>query len=458
MANSGTASKILSPKVGFLLMFGMAAGAVVGPWLVQMSWWVSLTGSSLVLGVIATGILLIPIAFCYGELGSMLPFAGGEYTYARHAYGDRVAWWVGWLTILLYVTAVSFMSMAVVWVFKAVVFPEMPYYGSLLIAIGVALLFTLINVYSIRLSAGLQLAMTVILVVIGLVIAILFLTSAHWTIDNWKPFFAKGISGWFVAIGMLVIMYTGFDAIVQMVEEANYPRRQHVWVMLGAILLIMVFYIIIISGNSGMKPTSWISEQELVSYTIVKEFWGSVPAAFIGVAAILATLTTLNALLIAGIRTVFAVARGGWLPKGLSHVSKRDVPDYATWFVFILAMVILLASGQKWLEAIMTVAALTAGLIYVFVPVAALVLRKKHPQWTRPYKMPGWMGILATIFGLVILVATITGTPPIGWLIFAIFVAIGIIIFAWMLYKHATDENYSSLKALSPEDIPVERE
>jgi APA family basic amino acid/polyamine antiporter len=163
-------------------------------------------------------------------------------------------------------------------------------------------------------------------------------------------------------------------------------------------------------------------------------------------------------LLIAGIRTVFAVARGGWLPKGLSHVSKQDVPDNATWFVFILAMVILLAAGQKWLEALMTMAAITAGLIYVFVPVAALVLRKKHPNWTRPYKMPGWMGILATIFGLVILVATILGTPPIGWLIFAIFMAIGIIIFAWMLYKHSTDESYSSLKALSPEDIPAERE
>jgi APA family basic amino acid/polyamine antiporter len=155
---------------------------------------------------------------------------------------------------------------------------------------------------------------------------------------------------------------------------------------------------------------------------------------------------------------VFAVARGGWLPKNLGHVSKRDVPDYASWFVFVLSMVILVISGQKWLEAIMTVAAIAASLIYIFVPVAAMVLRKKHPQWNRPFKMPGWMCVLAIIFGVIILLGTVSGTPPVGWLVFAIFMAIGLILFIWMSNKHKTDESYRSIKALTPEDIPEGRE
>jgi len=451
---SNSIARILSPKIGFFLMFAMAAGAVVGPWLVQMSWWVSFTGPSLLLAVIATGLLLIPIAFCYGELGAMLPFAGGEYNYAQHAYGERLSWWIGWLAILLYVCAVSFMSMAVVWILKSVFSVNFTYIISLIISLFISFIFTLINVYSIKISAQIEMLMTVCLMIIGLIVAIIFLSSSHWTLENWRPFFSQGVSGWFVAVGMLVIMYTGFDAIVQMVEEANYPRKRHAWVLVGSIILIMCFYIVIVSGNSGMKPTSWITEQDLVSFNIIKEYWGIGFAYPLGIAAIFATLTTLNALLIAGIRTAFAVARSGWLPKKLGHVSDRDVPDFATWFVFVLSAVILIASGEKWLEAIMTVAAIAASLIYISVPLAVLLLKKRRPEWNRPFTVPIWVATLAIICALIILLGTVYGTPGIGWLVFIIFMAIGFIIYVSMLIIRKNDHSYLSLRPLDPTDIP----
>ena len=42
------------------------------------------------------GVLSVVAALCFAELGSMLPHAGGEYTYLKHAYGRRCSFSYAW--------------------------------------------------------------------------------------------------------------------------------------------------------------------------------------------------------------------------------------------------------------------------------------------------------------------------------------------------------------------------
>ena len=57
-------------------------------------------GSALLVWIVA-GILSITGALCYGELGSMMPVSGGEFTYLLRAYGSLAAFLFSFANILI---------------------------------------------------------------------------------------------------------------------------------------------------------------------------------------------------------------------------------------------------------------------------------------------------------------------------------------------------------------------
>ena len=61
------------------------------------------TGSApmVLIAWIAAGALSMCGALTYAELGAMLPHAGGEYVYLRHAYGELAAFLFGWMRIVV---------------------------------------------------------------------------------------------------------------------------------------------------------------------------------------------------------------------------------------------------------------------------------------------------------------------------------------------------------------------
>src|SRR2546422_4389588 len=69
---------------GVFLKSAVMAQEVGSPALVLAAW-------------IAAGVLSLAGALSYAELGALLPQAGGEYVYLRHAYGDAPAFLFGWV-------------------------------------------------------------------------------------------------------------------------------------------------------------------------------------------------------------------------------------------------------------------------------------------------------------------------------------------------------------------------
>ena len=45
------------------------------------------------------GLLALTGALCYGELGAMMPEAGGDYVFLRESFGKRVAFLSGWISL-----------------------------------------------------------------------------------------------------------------------------------------------------------------------------------------------------------------------------------------------------------------------------------------------------------------------------------------------------------------------
>ena len=448
--------QLLKPKVGIIMMLAMAVGIIVGPWMPQMPFWFSLSGPSIALAFIIIMVLAVPIIFAYGELTAMLPFAGGEYNFARSALGYHPAWLTGWLLILLYIIGTAFMGPATARMVQALlIFPEIPEIVIVLAGIGFLLLFAILNTFSISLSVRIQFIMVMIMVIVGIGTIIWFFGSGHWTPANLTPFFATGAGGFMVAIGILVTMVIGFDCIPQMAEEANYPRHKQMGIMLAAVFISEILFALICFANAGMKPTEWITGQIVVSPEIARGIAGDVPAAIMNIAGLAATLTCLNGFMLAASRVVFAMGRARVLPPVFAKTDKYDSPIVANWSVFVVCVLLVLIGREAWLETLFIAAAFATGIVYTLTALSAVMLRKKHPEWPRPLKMPGGMamGIVATIIGVCITIAVAFGMPVRSWVLFAVWIGIGVVIYIWTAYKRKSDPTYQEV-IMTPDDIP----
>ncbi len=460
MASEVAGRRLLQPKIGALFMLAMAAGAIIGPWMVQMPWWFSLTGPSIIFCFIAVAAVMTPIIFAYGELVPMLPFAGGEYTFIRNALGQRIGWLGGWLLFWVYIMILAFMGPATIRMGQVLFFvPDISRLVLTGTAIGVVTIFAVMNYFGVQISALVQFILVMILLVIGYVVGFWFMGSPYWTTANITPLFTTGISGWLIAASIMMTTFIGFDAIPQLAEEANYPRHKQMSIMFGAVWIAAILYVVVSLGNTGMMPTSWITEQLVVSPEIARVHWGLTPWVIINIAALATILTCINAFLLAASRLVFAFGRARVMPPGLGHINKYGVPDYALWFVFGITVVFIAAMGEQWLEISIITSAVTMGIVYALVSISAGVLRKTRPEWPRPYKMPWGMGmsILGAIVGLLIAIASIFAVPITGWYILIGYLVVGLAIYLWMQYKRNKDIKAYREILLTPADIPEER-
>lgn len=456
METQAKKSEFLKPKVGMLFMMLLGFGAIIGPWMIQMPWYFSLAGPAVGLAFFVSALLMTPIIFSYGELVPMLPFAGGERIFTRHAFGKETSWFVAWLLFWVYVDVNVFMGFSVVRMGQVIFgIQEISRLTVTIIATIVLIIFAVINYYGVKISIWMQFVMTILLGIIGYVISFIFIGSSHWTAANFSPFFATGAGGWLKAVGILVVMYVGFDVVPQMAEEANYPRHRQKWVMLGAVWLTASIYILTCTANAGMMPTSWIMEQMVVSPEILKMHWGLTPWVFVNIAALATILTCFNAFLLGASRLVFSLGRSRALPPVLSHINKYGVPDYGLWFVCIIAILLIAAAGEQWVEIILSTAGVAIGVVYGFVSLSAAILRKTHPEWPRPYKMP-WgvgMGILGAIIGFACAIFSAFAVPTTGWVMLIVYILVGLCIYLWMAQKGRKDVEIYGEIVLSPDDI-----
>ena len=70
-------------------------------------------GPALVISMIVAAFACIFSALCYSEFATMIPVAGGAYTYTFATLGEFGAWIVGWVLMLEY--AIGFIAVACAW-------------------------------------------------------------------------------------------------------------------------------------------------------------------------------------------------------------------------------------------------------------------------------------------------------------------------------------------------------
>ncbi len=375
-------------------------------------------------------------AFAYAEFASMVPVSGSAYTYSYVAFGEIVAWIIGWALIMEY--AIGNITVAISW---------SDYFTGLLQSGGIRLpqwiqmdYLTASNGFKDatalmhggklfeNLSDGLKTAYTAwttcptignfhlvadlpalliiiiitalvyrgmkesrnasnMMVVIKLCIIILVIAVGIFYVDtdNWHPFAPNGVGGILKGVSAVFFAYIGFDAISTTAEECKDPQRDLPRGMMWAIIICTVLYVVIALVLTGMVRYSSLNVGDPLAFVFDKLHlkWMS---GIIGVSAVIAMASVLLVFQMGQPRIWMSMSRDGLLPKRFSKVHpKFKTPSYAT-----IVTGFVVAIPALFLNLTMVTDLCSIGTLFAFVLVCSgvLVLQNKPNIPRGKFKTP----------------------------------------------------------------------
>ena len=143
------------------------------------------------------------------------------------------------------------------------------------------------------------------------------------------------------------------------------------------------------------------------------------------------------------------------LPKVIGKLNQKGQPVVANTLVLVFTIFFSIFSGDNWVQYIYAVSCIAAGLVYFMCCLDAMALRKKHPEWERPYKVP--CGNVVFVLGMIISLWVIIGSclelAIGGYVSLVIYCILGMLMYAIMGQYRKKDPDEHALVTLTPEDI-----
>lgn len=427
----------------------LGIGAVIGTGIFVLTGTGALkAGPALSLSFIIAGIACAFAALCYAEFASLVPISGSVYTYSYATMGEFVAFIIGWDLALEYMFAVS--SVSVGW---------SGYFQSFLAGFGIQIpealtaapgakegvttyfnlpAFLIVLILTFLLSRGItesKKANNIMVVVKVLVILLLVAVGVGYVKPgNWVPFVPFGMGSVFAAAALMFYAYVGFDAVAAAAEEAKNPKRDLPIGLLASLGICTLLYVVVSLIMTGVVPFAEFKQAIDHPVSLVLERTGQNWAAgFITLGAVAGMITVMLVMLYGQTRVFFAMSRDGLLPKAFSYVhSKYKTPYVSTWLLGGIAGLIGALFPLDQLAELVNIGTLFA---FTLVSVGVLVLRRTHPDLPRGFKVPlvPIVPILAVLFCGFLM----TQLAAITWIVFTIWITIGIIVYFLYSRKHS---------------------
>jgi basic amino acid/polyamine antiporter, APA family len=272
------------------------------------------------------GLFAIGGAMVYGELGSRLPHAGGDYVYLRQAYGPLVAFLSGWTSFTIgfgaavAASAISFSAYA----FR--LFPVMDASGWRAKGLSLALLWLVTLVHCRGLAGGGRLqriiTSTKVLAIGVLITGGLFAGAAQWDWLSDPPSVEPPKAGSVaVAVVIVIYCYLGWNVAGFIASEIQDPRRTLPRVMIGGTAFVAAIYVLLnLVYLSALSVTTLAQEPIVpVAEKSAAALWGSDSGRLVAALLCLSIAGAVSAMTWAGPRVYWAMAQDNVITPWLAY-------------------------------------------------------------------------------------------------------------------------------------------
>ncbi|HUR09869.1 MAG TPA: amino acid permease, partial [Flavitalea sp.] len=411
----------LHRKLGLWTTISIVAGGIIGSGIFMkpaiMAGQLGSPGLLISVWIIA-GLITLFGALTNAEVAAMFPETGGQYIFFQKMYGDFIAFLYGWAGFAVFNTAGA-SSIAYVmaqYLEYFVVLPRftpeveksfsfyIPFIGTIFplqnagvksVTILTILTLTLVNYISVRFGGALQVIFTAMKVaaIILLIGGILFSGDGNFmnlvTVDSsLLPHGRALFFGFIAATGGAFWAYDGWNNITFVAGEVKNPQSVIPKSLFIGITTAIVLYVLINIAYLYVLPIGVMSKSVIVASDAAVVVMGGVGGACIAVLVMLSTFGSTNANLLAIARVSFAMAREQRFFSFVGKVHPRfNTPGNALVLHAIWAS-LLVCSGS--FDMLTDMLIFVSWLFYGMSAVGLFVLRKKFPDISRPFKVPGY--------------------------------------------------------------------
>lgn len=383
-------------------------------------------------------------AFAYAEFASMVPVSGSAYTYSYVAFGELVAWIIGWSLIMEY--AIGNITVAISWsdyftgLLSSINIPALNITGihlpdwmtmdyltafnghkhaETLIGAGKAVSnldeatriannawVTAPRIGDFHIVADLPALAIIIfitwlvyrgmkesrnasnaMVVVKLAVILLVLAVGIFYVDtnNWNPFAPNGVSGVLKGVSAVFFAYIGFDAISTTAEECKNPQRDLPKGMMWAIIICTVLYVAIALVLTGIVNYQFLAVGDPLAY-VFDQIDLKLMSGIIAVSAVFAMASVLLVFQMGQPRIWMSMSRDGLLPKRFSKIHpKYKTPSFAT---IVVGFVVAVPSLFMNLTIVTDLCSIGTLFAFVLVCAGVLVLQNRPDIQRGKFRIP----------------------------------------------------------------------
>lgn len=412
------------------------------------------SGYWLIVVWVITGILTVAGAISYGELSSMFPKAGGQYTYINEIFGKMAGFLYGWgLFTVIQTGTIAAVAMAF-GKFTAYLVPWLndsaPIFQSgsfkitwvQILAILMVILLTWVNTKGLKNGKILQDIFTTskILALVGLIAFGFFLVKdSQWASNmsfGWNAFqdFGKEIGndllptewksiGGMTLLGGIAAAMVGsvfssvaWENVTFVSGEVENPKKNVVKSMVFGTTAVMILYLLVnlVYLNALDRDGIAFADKNRPAVAASEMIFGSLGTIIMALLVMISTFGCMNGLILAGSRVYQAMAKDGLFFKGAIENNEHGVPGKSLWMQCLWTCVLAL-SGQY--GDLLDMISFVIVIFYMVTVFGVIWLRIKRPELDRPYKT--WLypitPILYLLIGTAFCVLLIIYKPNYTW-------------------------------------------
>jgi APA family basic amino acid/polyamine antiporter len=318
----------------------------------------------------------------------MLPRSGGQYVFARHAFGDYAGFLVGWVDWIS--TCASIGAISLVLGESVASVGALPKETASAIAISVVLIFTALLIRGTKLGDLAQQVTSLVKALALLVlVAACFLFAGRATVPPAASSVAVSTSAFaafLLAAQAVIYAYDGWSGPIYFSEELDDPARQIPRSMFYGLASVAAIYLLINIAFVVALPTSALAGSPLAAATVANALFGDRGETLVRLVVIASLPSAVNACLLMGSRVLYSVSRDGLGLPFATQVNTGGTPVPALLITGAVA-VAFLATGT--FNTMIAIAAFFFVAGYTLSFLAVFLLRRREPNASRPYRAVG---------------------------------------------------------------------
>jgi amino acid transporter len=337
------------------------------------------------------GIVSLIGALCYAELATACPHAGGDYHFLTRAYGKKLSFLFAWARLAV-ITTGSIALLAFVFGDYCSRLYSLGAQSSAIYAALIVVVLTAVNIAGVKSGAATQnwLTSLQVLGLLALALAGLVLAPAAETLA--APGGAdRGQTAFGLCMVFVLLTYGGWNEAAYISAEVKDGRRNMLRALVWSMFIITALYLLVNLAYLRGLGLAGMARSQVVAADLMQQVWGSAGARAISVLIAVSALTSINASIIFGARSNYALGRDWPLLGFLGHWNARTGSPARALLLQGAVALALIAFGALMRQGFETMVDYTAPVFWLFfllTGVSLFVLRWREPELARPFRVP----------------------------------------------------------------------